>query len=69
MMMIKGTILKHYKGGMYEVIGTATHSETLEEMVIYQNNRDKKVWVRPLQMFNEEVERDGDWVLRFEVIK
>jgi hypothetical protein len=63
-----GTKLQHYKGGKYTVLGEGTHSETLEDMVIYQNDKDKKVWIRPLQMFYEEVEYKGETVPRFKKI-
>lgn len=61
--------LQHYKGGNYTVIGQGTHSETLENMLIYQNDADRKVWIRPLKMFYEEVEWNGEWVPRFKEIK
>lgn len=70
-MTIKKGIYKHFKGNMYELIDIATHSETLEDMVIYKPlyECDKKVWVRPLAMWNEEVEYQGKTVKRFEFIK
>ena len=49
--IVKGTY-KHYKGGIYTVIGIAKHSETQEEMVIYQG-QDEQIWARPRAMFNE----------------
>ncbi len=61
---------KHYKGNMYEVIGVAKHSETLEEMVVYKALYGaNELWVRPLKMFLEEAEVDGKKVPRFEHIK
>ena len=69
---IKSGKYKHYKGKEYEVIGTARHSETLEELVVYRALYDSKefgdmaLWVRPLGMFLEEVETDGKKVPRFE---
>lgn len=65
----KGTKIKHYKGGQYTVIGIATESETADEVVVYQNDIDKKIWVRPIDMFFEEVRFKGRWVKRFEVIE
>jgi hypothetical protein len=54
---------------MYEVTGFARHSETLENMVVYrQLYGDGSSWVRPLQMFAETVEVDGQTVPRFEKI-
>ena len=60
---------RHFKGGEYEVIGTATHSETLETYVIYRAlYGEGKTWIRPLSMWNETVEKDGKTVKRFEYI-
>ena len=51
---------RHFKGKEYEVLCTARHSETLEEMVIYRALYGAgDVWVRPASMWNETVERDG----------
>ncbi|POY36441.1 DUF1653 domain-containing protein [Solitalea longa] len=67
--MIKVGKYKHYKGGFYNVISFAKHSETLEELVVYQRlYGDYSIWVRPIQMFNEKVEFEGKTVLRFEFI-
>jgi len=62
--MIKKGKWRHYKGGEYEVLGMAIHSETLEEMVIYKN-KEGVVWVRPAKMWNEEVKWEGKKVKRF----
>ena len=60
---------KHYKGNEYEVLGVANHSETLEKMVVYQAlYGEKEIWVRPLYMWDEEVEVNGKTVKRFEFI-
>jgi len=57
---------RHYKGGEYEVIGVATHSETEESLVVYRPlYGERGLWVRPLTMFCEAVELDGDRVPRF----
>ena len=67
--MIKLGKYKHYKGKEYEVIGTAKHSETLEDMVIYKalyGNHD--LWVRPLEMFVEEVTINKEKCPRFKYI-
>ena len=57
---------KHYKGNDYQVIGVATHSETLEQEVVYQKlYDDHSLWVRPLSMFIESVEVNGEKVPRF----
>lgn len=51
---------RHFKGKEYQVIGTARHSETLEEMVVYRAlYGDGGLWVRPAAMWSELVEGDG----------
>jgi hypothetical protein len=51
---------RHYKGLLYEVIGTARHSETLEPMTLYRAlYGERGLWVRPAAMFQEEVDIDG----------
>ena len=67
--MIQKGIYKHFKGGDYEVIGDAKHSETMEKMVIYKALADGKLWVRPLKMFQENVVVDGNKVTRFRLKK
>lgn len=59
---------RHFKGGLYEVIGVAKHSETLEELVIYKSLQDQSFWVRPLSMWNERIEKDGKIYVRFTYI-
>ena len=60
---------RHFKGNIYCVLHIAKHSETLEEMVVYQAMYgDKEIWVRPKAMFDEVVERDGKRFKRFEKI-
>lgn len=62
-----GDIYKHYKGKEYKVIGVATHSETLEKMVAYEAQYgDFEVWVRPYDMFLENVKVNGSSVPRFQ---
>jgi hypothetical protein len=58
---------KHYKGEFYNVIGVAKHSETLEELVVYEHD-DGEMWVRPKEMFLEEVEVGGKKISRFEFV-
>jgi hypothetical protein len=57
---------RHYKGKFYEVIGVATHSETLEQLVVYQQDYgDRSLWVRPRAMFEQLVAVEGKQVPRF----
>jgi hypothetical protein len=57
---------RHFKGGEYEVLGVARHSEGLEDMVVYRPlYNDTGLWVRPVSMFLENVEREGRLVPRF----
>ncbi len=57
---------RHYKGKDYHVIGLATHSETQEKMVVYRTLYGEfDLWVRPLTMFNEPVEVNGELITRF----
>lgn len=57
---------RHYKGGEYEVIGIARHSESDEQLVVYRCLYDNNsLWVRPLPMFVEKVCCEGGWVPRF----
>lgn len=60
---------RHYKGHYYEVIDIARHSETEEEFVVYRPlYGDRNLWIRPLTMFIELIERDGETVPRFEFV-
>ena len=59
-------IYRHYKGQRYRVLGVAHHSETEEALVIYQAlYGERGLWVRPMRMFNESVELNGQSVPRF----
>ena len=63
-------LYRHYKGGQYEVIGTARHSETLEPMTVYRALYGAHgLWVRPAAMFSETIEMDGVVRPRFEKVK
>jgi hypothetical protein len=72
--LLKKGLYKHYKGGVYEVMDEAIHSESLEPMVLYRSlNGSEKypagtLWVRPRKMFEEKVTVDGTEVLRFAFI-
>lgn len=63
-------IYRHYKGQHYEVLGLAHHSETEEALVVYRAlYGEYRLWVRPLSMFNQSVERNGQTVPRFALEK
>jgi hypothetical protein len=71
MSTIKRGIYNHYKGNKYKVLGVGKHSETLEDLVIYEalyENKLGKLWVRPAKMFLEKVVVNGKEVPRFEYI-
>lgn len=58
--VFKKGIYEHYKGKLYEVIDSAKHSETLEEMIVYRALYDDyRLWTRPLEMFFEDIEING----------
>ena len=64
-----GKYYRHFKGNIYRVLHIAKHSETLEEIVVYQAMYgDRGIWVRPKEMFEEVIERDGKIFRRFEEI-
>lgn len=59
-------LYKHYKGNEYEVIGVATHSEDEAQLVVYRPcYGERGLWVRPLEMFVEDVMIEGKAVPRF----
>lgn len=67
---LKTGIYEHFKGNTYRVLSIVRHSETQEEMVLYQAlYGDHGLWVRPLTMFLEDVEKDGHRVPRFHYLK
>lgn len=60
---------RHYKGGEYDVVAVATHSETGESLVVYRCLSDEgSWWVRPLSMFTENVAVDGKELPRFALL-
>ena len=66
----KPGVYRHFKGNLYEVIGVASHSETLEPMVVYRAlYGERGLWVRPAAMFLETVTRDGVTVPRFSYLR
>jgi len=74
MKAVVGNKYKHYKGKEYIVLNIANHSETLEELVIYEAQYtsedfgDKAIWARPRAMFEEEIEIDGKNIHRFQIV-
>ncbi len=66
-----GELFQHYKGKRYKILAVGRHSEDLEPYVVYQGQYlcesfgDKPVWVRPLKMFFESVEYNGQQMQRF----
>lgn len=57
---------EHYKGKFYRVIGVARHSETAEDLVVYQAlYGERGLWARPLKMFIEDVDVGGKKIPRF----
>ena len=68
--MKKPGIYEHYKGNRYELITVANHSETLEKMVVYKAlYGEGEYWVRPLSMWEELVEVNGEQIPRFKYIE
>ncbi len=64
--MIRLGRYRHFKGGEYEVLGVARHSETGEDMVVYRPlYGERALWVRPAAMWEETVEREGKTFVRF----
>jgi len=70
---IIGAKYKHYKGGLYEVIGLAKHSETVEDMVVYRalyagDFPENQTWVRPLSMWFETITHNDTTTPRFMLV-
>lgn len=51
--LVKGAIFRHYKGSFYEIVALATHTETMQEFVVYKPLHGAKVWARPADAFLE----------------
>ncbi|MDR4466472.1 MAG: DUF1653 domain-containing protein [Nitrospira sp.] len=64
--MVSPGVYRHHKGQHYEVLGVAKHSETEEEFVVYRAlYGDRGLWIRPVAMFTERVDKGGGSVPRF----
>lgn len=67
-----GNLYKHFKGNFYRIIGVGIHTETKELLVIYKEDGGSLIWVRPLDMFFDLVDRekypDADQTYRFELV-
>lgn len=64
-------LYKHHKGKYYQVLGVCKHSETMEDLVLYEalyENDASKLWVRPISMFLENIEVNGERVARFQYV-
>jgi len=59
-------VWQHFKGGLYDVLGTAKHSETEEEFVVYQKKGESNLWIRPIEMFAEIIPEIGPRFRRIE---
>ena len=61
-----GDIYKHFKGNVYKIIAIAKHTETEEELIIYQQvDQPQKVWARPISMFIDIIEKNNNKFSRF----
>ncbi len=71
-MEIKSGIYQHYRGGKYKVFGVFKHSETLGKFVAYEalyDNPESKLWVRPIELFTDQVEWKGKTIPRFTYLR
>lgn len=65
-----GSLYEHYKGLRYKILGIVRHSETLEELVVYQAlYGESNVWARPLDMFLESIVINGQSQSRFKLVE
>ncbi|MBY0328987.1 DUF1653 domain-containing protein [Patescibacteria group bacterium] len=65
MEIIPGQVWKHYKGNDYKIIILGKHSETAEDMVVYEQLHSGKIYIRPMNLFFNTVEWEGQQVPRF----
>jgi hypothetical protein len=68
-MPLQPGLYRHYKGPEYRVFGVARHSETEEEVFYQALYGEYGLWVRPLNMFLQSVEVDGEQVPRFALVQ
>ena len=69
-MEIKPGVYRHFKGNLYRVLAVATHSETLEPMVVYQAlYAEQGIWVRPAAMWTEQIDRPEYSGPRFQFVE
>lgn len=69
MQEIPSGLYRHYKGPHYQVLEVATHSETEQRLVVYRAlYGERGLWVRPLSMFTEHIDIDGESKARFQYI-
>lgn len=69
MNIVKNAVYQHYKGNKYKVLNVATHTETMEQMVVYQDiSVPEKIWARPATMWNDTINLPDKTVLRFSLI-
>ena len=69
-MIEKGSVYQHFKGNIYKIVCVGKHSETVEDYVVYTDLNEEKIWIRPYDMFLEEVQlEDGTVVPRFKQIQ
>lgn len=64
-----GQLYKHYKGSVYQILYLGLHTETLEEVVVYKAVDKDQVWIRPLTMWNDIVEVQGQKISRFTLLE
>ncbi len=68
-MEVKLGVYQHYKGNYYQVVSFARHSETLEELIVYQElYGNYGMWVRPQDMFLENIFIEGKEIARFKFV-
>jgi len=64
--VVPGNVYKHYKGGIYKVIGVAMHTEQMYPIVVYRNINEQQLWARPYNMFIDYTDTN---LKRFELLK